>query len=637
MSKESFEDTEIADYLNQHYVSIKIDREERPDIDHIYMTACQAMIGSGGWPLSVFMTADKKPFYIGTYFPPHSKWGKPGFLDVLQKIQENWHNDYQLVLRDSEQLVKAVEPRFTRFEAGKIDERIIMRAYKQFAAEYDEKFGGFGAAPKFPTPHSLMFLLRYWKQSGNEDALMMVEKTLDCMYRGGIYDHIGFGFARYSTDQQWLVPHFEKMLYDNALLAYVYLEAYQATQKEEYCKVAEAVLTYVMRDMVAPQGGFYSAEDADSEGIEGNYYVWTPQEIHDILEFEEADLFCKVYDITGCANFENKSIPNLIHTSHIHICHEFGISREELDERLENARSKLFAAREQRIKPHKDDKILTGWNGLMIAAFAKAFQILKRPAYRETAAQAIECVLTKLRRRQDGRLYARYRDGEAKYLAYIDDYAFFIWGLIEQYQATFEPQYLELALELREQMKQLFWDEQNGGYFFYGSDGESLLSRPKEVYDGAIPSGNSVAAYVTIRLAKMTGRQELLEEAEALMKAFAGTVAEYPRAYPFFLMAIQFAVIPTKEIVIAGDSLDIQALKMVDAIRAKFLPDTVVVFCPQEQGKQMMERMEKVAPLVRDKRPLAKGKATAYICQNQTCKLPITDAEEMEQMLNSEI
>jgi len=634
MERESFEDEEIAAYLNEHYISIKVDREERPDVDHIYMTACQAMTGHGGWPLSVFMTPDKKPFYIGTYFPPATKWGRPGFIDVIKQLQDKWETEQEQLIKASEQMVKSVQPRFTAFESGKVEERIISRAYKQFAADFDEMFGGFGGAPKFPTPHNLMFLLRYWKATGKEDALNMVEKTLDSMYRGGIYDHIGFGFARYSTDQQWLVPHFEKMLYDNALLAYTYLEAYQATERDHFRKVAEEIFTYILRDMTDDAGGFYSAEDADSEGEEGKYYVWMPKLVHDILDFEEAELFCKAYDISECANFENTNIPNLINASYVRLAHEYGIEQAELFERLERSRQKLFEAREKRIKPHKDDKILTSWNGLMIAAFAKGAQVLKRPIYQEAAAKAIDFIMSNLRR-EDGRLLARYRDGEAKYLAYVDDYAFLIWGLVEQYEATFDAKYLAWALELQEQMHELFWDKQDGGYYFYGTDGEQLLTRPKEIYDGAIPSGNSVAAYNLIRLAKMTGRQDIEQQAEAIMQAFAGTISEYPRAYSYFLIAMQFALGGSREIVIVGKPEDIQTLNMLDTIRSSFLPDAVVVFCSEEEGDLRTAKLEEIAPLIKDKSAVG-GKATAYICQNSSCQAPVTDIEAVKQLLSSD-
>jgi uncharacterized protein YyaL (SSP411 family) len=634
MERESFEDAEIAEYLNEHYISIKVDREERPDVDHIYMTACQAMTGHGGWPLSVFMTPDKKPFYIGTYFPPATKWGRPGFIDIIRQLQDKWETEQQQLILASEQMVKSVQPRFTAFESGQVEERIITRAYKQFAADFDEMYGGFGGAPKFPTPHNLMFLLRYWKSTGNEDALNMVEKTLDSMYRGGIYDHIGFGFARYSTDQQWLVPHFEKMLYDNALIAYTYLEAYQATERDEFRKAAEEIFTYVLRDMTDDAGGFYSAEDADSEGEEGKYYVWMPMLVHDILDFEEAELFCKAYDISECANFEDTNIPNLINASFVRLAHEYGIEQAELLERLERSRQKLFEAREKRIKPHKDDKILTAWNGLMIAAFAKGAQVLKRPIYQDTAAKAIDFVMNKLRR-DDGRLLARYRGDEAKYLAYVDDYAFFIWGLIEQYEATFDAKYLAYAIELQEQLHELFWDNDAGGYYFYGTDGEQLLTRPKEIYDGAIPSGNSVAAYNLIRLAKMTGRQDLEQRAEAIMEAFAGTISDYPRAYSYFLIAMQFALGGSREIVIVGKPEDIQTLNMLDAIRSSFLPDTVVVLCSEEENDLTSAKLHELAPLIKDKSAVA-GKTTAYICQNSSCQAPVTDIEAIKQLLSSD-
>ncbi|WP_339062892.1 thioredoxin domain-containing protein [Tepidibacillus marianensis] len=629
MAHESFEDEEVAELLNSNFISIKVDREERPDVDHIYMMACQAMTGQGGWPLTIIMTPDKKPFFAGTYFPKRNRYGRPGLMEVLTKLADLWRNDRDGLLETSNQVVDYLKPNLNQFTSGDIHEEIINQAYQQFEKQFDDQYGGFGSAPKFPTPHNLMFLLRYWKKTKNEKALQMVETTIDQMYKGGIYDQIGYGFARYSTDQKWLVPHFEKMLFDNALLTYTYLEAYQATKNKEYVRIAEEILAYVGRNMTDSAGGFYSAEDADSECVEGKFYVWSPDEVLTILGTEEGKLYCSVYDITVKGNFEGKSIPNLIHTNLNQFAQREGLERDVLMERLEESRQKLFSEREKRIHPHKDDKILTSWNGLMIAAFAKAAQVLHRPEYSQISAKAIEFILQYLRG-ENGRLLARYREGEASYLGYLDDYAFLIWGLIEQYEATFDPYYLTTALELNEQMKQLFWDENNGGYYFYGTDAEELLTRPKEIYDGAIPSGNSVAALNLLKLARLTGKTELEEDAYRQLQSFAGSIGQYPRGYAYFLTAIQFALWPTKEIVISGEEHNPQTEKIIQGIQSLFLPDAVVLFRGQDKNKN---EIDKIAPFTKDQE-MKDEKTTVYICENFTCQAPIHDVSKMLQVLD---
>ena len=628
MERESFEDEEVAAYLNDNFVSIKVDREERPDIDHIYMTVCQAMTGHGGWPLTIIMTPDKKPFFAGTYFPKKSKRNLPGLLDILEQINKKWNEEYDNIIESSEQIENAVKPRFNLFVSGKIDEAILDKAYKTLKDNFDQEYGGFYRAPKFPTPHQYMFLLRYWKKTGEKKALEMVEKSLEAMHRGGIYDHIGYGFARYSTDKQWLVPHFEKMLYDNALLAYTYLEAYQGTGKEYLKNAAEEIFTYVLRDMQNPQGGFYSAEDADSEGVEGKFYVWSKQEITDILGQQEGELFCQAYDITEEGNFEGKNIPNRINQSLDYLADKTGISKNELSFQLNKYREILFQEREKRVHPYKDDKILTSWNGLMIAALAKGAQVLNRPEYSEAADKAVKFILEKLRN-ENGRLLARYREGDSAYLAYLDDYAFFIWGLIEQYEATYDPVYLKHALELTKQMKDLFWDKQNGGYYFYGKDAESLFARPKEVYDGAMPSGNSVAALNLLRLAKLTGEADYEEDGEQVIKSFIGTVKEYPAAYSFFLNGLIFYIGPGKEIIVAGDIGNADTIKTLRSIQRKYNPNSVILLHSKEEYG---DDIEKINPFIKEQNKI-NDKVTVYICENFTCQQPVTDISKLDQML----
>ncbi|MFC4767617.1 thioredoxin domain-containing protein [Effusibacillus consociatus] len=628
MERESFEDEEVAEYLNEHFVSIKVDREERPDVDHIYMTVCQEMTGQGGWPLTILMTPDKKPFFAGTYFPKQRKYGRLGIMDILSQIQEKWHTQRDRIERTGNQITEALQPRFEGAGGDELTDEVLEGAFKRFANTYDSTYGGFGSAPKFPSPHNLGFLLRYWQKTGQDQALSMVENTLESMYLGGLYDHLGFGFARYSVDEMWLIPHFEKMLYDNALLAIAYLETYQATGNPFFGMVARDVFTYILRDMTSREGGFYSAEDADSEGEEGKFYVWRPEEIKQVLGEQTGDIFCKYYGVTEEGNFEHKtSHLNLIETDHHEVAKQFNISEEELADLLEEARHKLFEVRDKRVHPYKDDKILTAWNGLMIAAMAKGARVLGDSRYAESASKAVEFIMTKLRR-EDGRLLARYREGEAAYPAYLDDYAFLIWGLLELYEADFNMKHVETAVLLTEDLIRLFWDEDNGGFFFYGSDSEQLIARPKEIYDGAIPSGNAVATLNLLRLARLTGNQEYEKLAERQFKAFAGNVKAYPPGFTHTLMALQFAMYGSQEIVIAGDPEASDTQEMLQTVRAAFLPNAVLVLNPT--GKE--EDVKKMFPFTEGKTS-KDGKATVYVCQNYACQAPITEVNRLSELL----
>lgn len=612
MERESFEDEEVAKILNEDFISIKVDREERPDVDHIYMMVCQSMTGHGGWPLTVIMTPDKKPFFSGTYFPKSSRGGIPGIMDILSHISDMWKNQRDKILQSSDEISVAIKSHLAVSNPGELSKDILHQTYQQIERNFDALFGGFSSAPKFPTPHILGFLLRYWKISGEENALKMVEKTLDSMFQGGIYDHIGYGFARYSTDRKWLVPHFEKMLYDNALLTIAYLETYQATGNINYANIAKEILAYIQRDMTSPDGAFYSAEDADSEGVEGKFYVWTADEIKEILGEEAGQDFCNFYDITPQGNFEGHNIPNLI-------------GKEQVMEdkiRYEKYRQQLFDIREKRIHPHKDDKILTSWNGLMITAMALAARVLNEPSYSAAAEKAANFILKKLQRK-DGRLLARYRDGESAYLGYIDDYAFFTWGLIELYQATFNPTHLQEALNLTQGLLDHFWDVENGGLYLYGDDGEQLIARPKEVYDGATPSGNSVAALNFLRLAQLTGKMDLEEKAVQIIEAFGGKIANYPAGYTHFLMAVQFTNSAAKKVIIAGDPANNDTQAMLITINKDFLPHTVTLLTTPG--------IEKIVPYIKEYK--TEDKATAYVCQGYSCQTPTTDIEEMMQKL----
>jgi len=618
MAHESFEDEEVAALLNKQYVSIKVDREERPDIDQIYMGVCQAMTVQGGWPLTIIMTPGKEPFFAGTYFPKKDRWGRAGLVDILEQIAGLWQKDrehiYDISRRVTEVVKKQGETRL-----GELGKQVAEEAFEQFDGRFDGEYGGFGQAPKFPAPHNLIFLLHYWKGSGEKQAIEMVEKTLDCMAQGGIYDHIGFGFHRYSTDRRWLVPHFEKMLYDNALLAVAFLEGYQATGNKKYKNIVEEVFTYIERDMTSPEGGFYSAEDADSEGVEGKFYVWTAQEVKRILGDKEGELFCRVYDITDDGNFEGQNIPNLIETA------ENGLPEDV----LQRCREKLFDERGKRPHPHKDDKILTSWNGLMIAALARGARVLQDEKHAHIAEKAADFIFSKLVR-GDGRLLARYRDGEAAIPAYLNDYAFLVWGLLELYETTFEVGHLRKALELNRQMLDLFRDEEKGGLFFYGKDGEELLARPKEIYDGAMPSGNSVAAYNMLKLSRITGDQSFEEHAQGIFNAFAGEVILHPSAHSFLMAALQFALGASREIVIAGTPDADDTVEMIRKIHSFYLPDTVTIFQPADNAG---EQIRELIPFIQEMKPL-EGKATAYICENFACRPPVTDMDEIERVLS---
>lgn len=614
MERESFEDENVARLLNQYYVPIKVDREERPDIDHIYMNVCQALTGHGGWPLTIFMTPDQKPFFAGTYFPRNDRMGMQGLITILETLQDAWQSKRNLLLESSQQILEHISK---ESESGyaEITEDIFDTAFREFQRHFDATFGGFGHAPKFPTPHNLMFLLRYWKRNKEPQALLMVEKTLDAMYKGGIYDHIGFGFCRYSTDKKWLVPHFEKMLYDNALLAMAYLEAYQATHKEKYGIIARDVLTYVLRDMTSPEGGFYSAEDADSEGEEGKFYLWTPDEVSQVLGEEAGRAFCLNYDINHKGNFEGRSIPNLINNH---------LPFEALKE-LQASGEKLFAHREKRIHPFKDDKILTGWNGLMIGAMALAGRVLKDERFTNAAARAVSFIGSHLFN-EEGRLLARYRDGEAKNPAFADDYAFLIHGLIELYETTYEPQYLKRALALTDQLMDLFWDIRQGGLYIYGNDSEALITRPKEIYDGATPSGNSVTALNLLRLARLTGNSSLEERAHQLFRAFSYELRRYPIGYSFALMALLFSLSKGQEVVLVSPRRE-EAEPFMNILHESFRPFTVSLFYRPGDGE-----MEALAPFLK-----AYGKegerTKAYICEGFACQAPVTDKETFEKQL----
>lgn len=612
MERESFEDEQVADVLNQYFVSIKVDREERPDVDQIYMNVCQAMTGQGGWPLTILMTPEKKPFFAGTYFPKESKWGRPGLVDLLSAVHEKWKQDRKVFLEHSERILEALQENSKETGGEKLDATTSSQAYHQLEEDFDPEYGGFGDRPKFPTPHNLMFLLRYWKRVGEEKALQMVEKTLQGMRQGGIYDHLGYGFSRYSVDEKWLIPHFEKMLYDNALLVYTYLEAYQCTGKREYAKVVEEVLAYIAEKMLSPEGGFYSAQDADSEGEEGKFYVWTQDEVMGILGWEEGQIFCSYYNVTAQGNFEHQTNAlNTIGQDLSSFAANFGKLPEEVEEMLERSRKKLYSVREKRIPPYKDDKVLTAWNGLMIAACAKAGAVLGKNKYKEMAKNALDFLYAKLVR-EDGRLLARFRDGNSAFPAYLDDYAFLLWGLLELSEATFEFHYLEKAKGLAQEIDRLFYDQEKGGYYFSGEDAEKLLVRPKEIYDGAIPSGNSVIALSFFRLAGMLKEEKWEKRVREMLDSFAGTINRYPRAYTFFLLALEWSLFPPAQLAFLGRKEDSLLQEMMVMAQKDFKPGRVLIYQEKEE------------------------KSAAYLCENFACLPPATTLDELQKLLGVE-
>jgi len=633
MERESFEDEEVAEILNKNFVSIKVDREERPDIDKIYMKTCVLMTGSGGWPLTIIMTPQKQPFFAGTYLPKRGRAGIVGLVDLLGKVAKSWETDKSRLISAAESATEyLVEYVTEKQREEELTEIVFDEAFIRLLDGFDQSNAGFGTSPKFPSPHNLLFLLRYWKIKGRQQALEMVEKTLQKMRMGGIFDQVGFGFHRYSTDSRWLVPHFEKMLYDQAMMAIAYTEAYQATGKDEYRKTVEEIFEYVLRDMTNPKGGFFSAEDADSEGQEGKFYLWTEAEIKQVLG-ENADLITKVFNISREGNYhdevhKDKTGRNILHFREplLELSLDLGVSYEELASVLRNVRQKLFEAREERVHPLKDDKILTDWNGLMIAALAKGAQVFNARALSEAAENAVGFILEKMQR-VDGRLIHRYRDGEATVDGNLDDYAFLVWGLIELYEATFDTRYLEEALRLQDDMLEHFWDKESGGFFFKADDSEKLLIRHKDFRDGAIPSGNSVAFLNLIKLSRMTGKTHYEEKAATLARAFSSHEEGTPSHNTMFLTALDFFIGPAYEIVIVGNPNSEETKNMLHAIRTRFVPNKVMLLKEVDQ-----KDLENLAGFTKDMKTID-NKTPVYICRNFVCNKPITEIEEVLEIL----
>ena len=631
MAHESFEDPEIAQMMNDAFVNVKVDREERPDIDDVYMEVCQAMTGLRGWPLSIVMTPDARPFFATTYIPKETRFGRTGMRELIPHIQETWRQKRPEIDTSAAEIVSVLRASSLQPPAGDINASAIQIAYEELICLFDDVHGGFGSAPKFPSPHSLTFLLRYWKRTGERKPMQMVEKTLQAMRHGGLYDHVGFGFHRYSTDAEWLVPHFEKMLYDQALLGLAYGEAYQATGNDEYARVVREVFSFVSREMTSSEGGFYTAIDADSEGEEGKFYLWRLEELERGLTEKQTELARIVFNVKPTGNYSDESRgkrtgKNILHMTRsvTALATELKMDEETLRNHIESIRQTLYELREKREHPLRDDKVLADWNGLMIASLAKGARSLGEPLYAVAAAKAADFILEQMRDRE-GQLLHRYREGEARITASLNDYAFLIWGLSELYETTFETRYLAAALELLEHVLTHFKDDTNGGFYSTADYAESLILRTRDVFDGALPSGNSAMLMNLTFLGHLTGRSEYLDDASRLGRALAHEVDRVPQAHTHLLSALDLALGPSYETVICGDSRSEDTQRMLMALNKDFLPYNVVIFRPAETEQP---EIAEIAPFTKFQTCID-GKPTAYVCQNYACSVPTTDTAEM--------
>jgi len=643
MERESFENEETAALMNENFVNIKVDREERPDIDSIYMQAVQAMIRQGGWPMTVFLMPDGRPFSGGTYFPPEDRrYGAetmPGFPTILASVASAYQQNRQEIEEQAAQLAEYLQQRSDaplRQVGSKLPTttpslELFAKASDALAKDFDPTYGGFGTAPKFPSSMALEVLLRVHQHRLNGEItapvktpeLEMIELSLRSMANGGIYDQLGGGFHRYSTDKEWLAPHFEKMLYDNALLSRVYLHTFVVTGVPFYRRIAEETLDYVAREMTAPEGGFYSTQDADSEGEEGKFFVWTPAEVEGVLSAEAAALFLPYYDVTKHGNFEGKNILRVL--ASVRDADEQQVSEEALEASLAQSRAQLFQARELRVKPGRDEKILTSWNGLMLRSFAEAGRYLERLDYIQIATQNADFLLRALRK--DGRVLRTYKDGRAHLNGFLEDYAFLADGLLALYEATFEPRWFAEARALMDAAITLFADEQNGGFFDTGSDAEALISRPKDIMDNATPAGNSVAIDVLLRLAAFTGEAAYRKRADDYLQPLADVMTQHPQAFGHILGGLDFALSPSKEIAIIGPLATDETLALLEVTNKQYQPNSVLAFSvPDDQ------HAAQIVPLLAD-RPLKNGKATAYVCQNFACQAPVNTAAELTNLL----
>ena len=630
MEKECFDDTEVAELMNRTFISIKVDREERPDLDAAYMAVCQSMGRNCGWPLNVIMTPDKNPFFVASYIPKENRYGAVGMLSLVPQIGEIWKTRKAEMESIGKELKEQITFQSTEGTQSQLDKNVLDDAYEQLFLRFDQENGGFGGAPKFPSSHNLLFLLRYYNRTKEKNARTMVEKTLRAMRLGGIFDQVGLGFHRYSTDAQWLVPHFEKMLYDQALLTLAYLEAYQALGAPKFMITAKETIEYVLRDLASPEGGFYSAEDADSEGEEGKFYLWTLEEVRQATG-EDADLAVKLFGVKAEGNYyespNGKTGKNILHLAVPleQVASESNITMDALIGKLARITSKLFQVRQRRVHPAKDDKVLVDWNGLMIAALARASQVLGEQRYLQAATKAADFILKEMKT-EDGKLYHRYAKGEKAISGFVDDYAFLVFGLIELYETGFNEKYLQLSITLTKSMIEQFWDEKNGGFFFTDKSADKAVPRLKQTYDGAAPSGNSVALHNLLRLARLSGEVSFEDYAGKLLKAFSEEVKRQPLGYTFMLVGLEFALGPTFNVFLVGDPAHKETVAMLTALRKNYLPNLTVTIWTPETAKS-------AAPgVVYEK---IEGKATAYVCRNQTCMPPTNQPEKMIELIKT--
>jgi uncharacterized protein YyaL (SSP411 family) len=623
MERESFEDDETARLMNEHFVNIKVDREERPDVDHLYMDVVQMLTGRGGWPMTVFLTPDGKPFYGGTYFPPEERYGMPSFRRVLLAVAQVYREKPEDVHKTIAQIMSGLERLdSTRPAVQPLDENLVPHAAATLARSYDETYGGLGQAPKFPNESVFELFLRAYGSSGERRYLDMVLHTLRQMARGGIYDQLGGGFHRYSVDERWLVPHFEKMLYDNAQLVPLYLAAYQLSGDRFFADIARDTLSYVCREMRDPAGGFYSAQDADSEGVEGKFFLWDTTEVRQILGDEAAEIACRYWDISEAGNFEGR---NILHVTLElkQLARMFHRDVDDLQEVLKDSRAKLFAARERRVKPTLDDKMLTAWNGLMISAFAKAEEVFGDGRWGSVAVEAVTSIERNLQR--GNRLLSTYRDGVAKLNGYLDDYAFFVQALLDVFEMTQHRRYLDHAVVLADAMIAHFWNEQSAGFYFTSDDHETLIVRGKPASDGSLPSGNSVAARDLLRLYHYSERPVYIERAEALLRLYAGQMREQPFGFANMLCAVDFFARKPHEIVLVGRRKAAETEALLQGIRERYIPNRTLTVIDPTQGEQLPSLLQGKAQV--DDKP------TVYICHDMSCSPPVTTWAEVERLL----
>ncbi len=644
MAHESFENEKVAAFLNENFIAIKVDREERPDIDQIYMAATQEISGSGGWPMSVFLLPDRRPFYAGTYFPPQSGYGRPGFLDLLHQIHAIWQEDRSRLTGNAEVITDRLRSMAAATETEKpLSDELLHLGFHQAAQDFDREFGGFGSAPKFPRPAIFELLLRYDAWHKNDQAREMVLLSLKKMAQGGMYDQLGGGFHRYSVDGQWRVPHFEKMLYDQGQLAGLYFDAFQVSRDSFYLAIGTDILDYVLRDMTDSQGGFYSAEDADSidehdrsRHGEGLFYLWQQAEIIDLLGAEHGEIFIFFYGVQADGNaladpmaeFRGKNILYIPH-SLTATAQRFGKEEQEIQKVLADARERLFAARQKRPRPHLDDKIITAWNGLMISAMAKGFRVTGDSRYLHGATGSASFLEKNLFNTEDKTLFRRYREGEAHFQGQLDDYAFFVQGLIDLYGASFDSHWLELAVELTTRQIALFTDDNQGAFFDSPENAEDILVRMKNDYDGAEPAGNSIAAMNLLRLARITENKEWFNKAEAILSFFADGLQALPFARPAMAAAYDLYRQKPRQIIIAGDPDAVDTKQLVNLVNTFYLPTTMILLADNGPGQRYLEQN---MPFMKDMSAID-NKATAYVCENFTCKKPVNSAQELASLI----